>query len=416
MAKGARELSAGATPPSWSKDRMIAIAIAITLAAAGAAVGVAPLGAAFTDTQADQVRPYPPTGRPGIIVATDADAAGHNGVSVNAATVSGVGAAGLVHPAGWRPEPLRALRPRSCSHRAQARGCAGTPIEVRAVLLILLLVAACGSAPARPVPLSYSLSGSGPVVVLLHGHPQTAASWREVIPALDHRYRVLVVDQRGQGASPAPDVGYDARTRAGDVASLMRRLDVRNATVVGTDLGGHTAYALAVDHPDLVRRLVVLEAVLPGTRAASGPLSAPHIAQHANVNAMVQRTLGHEEAHVREFVCAGRDPCPYPADLLTDAAQALRQPGHLAGAFRPYTPLAQAAGKPSRLDVPVLAVGGERGIGSLPAQSLREVAPDVTEVVIPEATHWLAEEHPAQLLAALEPFLAGIAQRPAAPG
>ena len=282
------------------------------------------------------------------------------------------------------------------------------------VVLILLLVAACGSAPAHTVPLSYSVSGSGPVVVLLHGHPQTAASWREVVPALARSYRVLVVDQRGQGASPAPDAGYDARTRAGDLATLMRGLGIRSATVVGTDLGGHTAYALAVDHPPLVARLVVLEAVLPGTRAASGPLSAPHIARHANVDAMVQRTQGHEAAHVREFVCAGREPCPYPADLLTEAAQALRQPGHLAGAFRPYTPLAEAADRPSRLNIPVLAVGGERGIGPLPAHSLREVAADVTEVVIPGATHWLAEEHPAQLLTALEPFLARTNSRPSA--
>lgn len=252
-------------------------------------------------------------------------------------------------------------------------------------------------------------------MVLLHGHPQTAASWRDVVPALARNYRVLVVDQRGQGASPAPDVGYDARTRAGDLAALMRRLDVRSAAVVGTDLGAHTAYALAADHPDLVMRLVVLEAVLPGTHAAAGPLSAPHIARHANVQTMVQRTRGHEDTHVRDFVCAGRDPCPYPPDLLTEAAQSLRQPGHLAGAFRPYTPLAQAADKPSRLDVPVLAVGGERGVGSLPAQSLREVAADVTGVVIPGATHWLAEEHPAQLLAALEPFLARMDQRSSAP-
>ncbi|MDP9460945.1 MAG: alpha/beta hydrolase, partial [Actinomycetota bacterium] len=58
-----------------------------------------------------------------------------------------------------------------------------------------------------------------------------------------------------------------------------------------------------------------------------------------------------------------------------------------------------------RIDVPVLAVGGERGIGRLPADSLREVAGDVTGVVLPGATHWLAEEHPQQLLSVLEPFL-----------
>ncbi len=76
IAEGADELAAGATPVLVEGPLD---AIAITLAADGAAVGVAPLGTAFTDTQADQLRPYLPTGRPGVIVATDADQAGHQG-------------------------------------------------------------------------------------------------------------------------------------------------------------------------------------------------------------------------------------------------------------------------------------------------------------------------------------------------
>lgn len=141
------------------------------------------------------------------------------------------------------------------------------------VLLSLLLVSGCAAgAPDEPVPLAYSERGSGPVVVLLHGHPQTAGSWRAVVPALARTHRVIVVDQRGQGASPAPDDGYDAQTRARDVAALLRRLGVARAAVVGADLGGQAAYALARNEPALVDRLAVLEAVVPGTRAAAGPL------------------------------------------------------------------------------------------------------------------------------------------------
>jgi pimeloyl-ACP methyl ester carboxylesterase len=271
------------------------------------------------------------------------------------------------------------------------------------LLLVLLLLAGCG--PAEPVRLAYTQSGDGPVVVLLHGHAQTGASWRAVVPRLARQHRVLVVDVRGQGASPPADGGYDVRTRAADVAALLQRLGVERAAVVGADLGGHVAHALAAAEPELVTRLAVLEAVLPGTRAAAGPLSAPHVARHADVEQMVARTEGRELEHVRSFVCRDRVPCPHPPDLLEEAAQALRRPGRLRAAFAPYEELADPPGTAARVDVPVLAVGGERGIGTLPAQSLREVADDVTGVVLPGATHWLAEEHPAALLEVLEPFL-----------
>jgi len=277
------------------------------------------------------------------------------------------------------------------------------------MLPLLLLLSSCVPGSPSTVPLAFTESGVGPVVVLLHGHPQTAASWRAVVPRLAQRYRVLVVDQRGQGASPAPADGYDARTRARDVAALLRRLSVTRASVVGTDLGGQTAYALAHDDPGLVSRLAVLEAVVPGTRAAAGPLAAPHIARFTGVDAQVRSTLGREDAHVRGFVCAGRDPCPYPPDLLVEAGEALRRPGHLRGAFAPYTELVAPFRSPGRLpgSVPVLAVGGGDGVGLLPEQSLREVADNVRGVVLPGASHWLAEEQPQALLAALEPFLAG---------
>ncbi len=276
---------------------------------------------------------------------------------------------------------------------------------MRRILLILLLVAACTPSGPTPVSLAYTVSGEGSVVVLLHGHPQTAASWRAVAPALAERHRVVVVDQRGQGASLAPDGDYDLSSRADDVASLLRELGVTRASVVGTDLGGHVAFALARDEPSLVDRLAVLEAVVPGTAAAAGPLSAPHIARHADVKRMVERTRGREAQHVRDFVCATRNPCPYPPDLIADSAASLRRPGHLRAAFAPYEELAATAGDPGRVDVPVLAVGGSAGIGGLPAASLREVADDVSEVVLPGASHWLAEENPDALLAALGPFL-----------
>ena len=273
-------------------------------------------------------------------------------------------------------------------------------------LLAALLLAGCssGAGPAR-VDLAFTVTGRGPVVVLLNGHPQVAASWDAITPGLARQHRVVVVDQRGQGDSPAPADGYEMATRAADVAALLRRLGVRRAAVVGADLGGQTAFALARDNPDLITRLAVLEAVVPGTRAAQAPLSDPHISQFAEVGPMVQRTRDREEEHVRVFVCADRVPCPHPPALLERYTDGLRQPGHLRSAFAPYVELRDPP-EPGRVHVPVLAVGGAHGIGDLPAQSLREVADDVTGVVLPGANHWLAEEHAPQLLGVLMTFLA----------
>ena len=263
-----------------------------------------------------------------------------------------------------------------------------------ALAAAVLLSAGCAG-PADLTRLRVTEQGSGPAVVLLHGHPQTSASWREVVPALAQDHRVLVVDV----------LGPTAAGRADAVAEELRRRGVPSAAVVGTDLGGHTAFALARDHPALVSRLAVLEAVVPGTRAAAGPLSSPHIARHADYEQMAERVEGREREHVRDFVCRRRSPCPHPPDLLRESAAQLERDG--AAAFAPYAELVGELPRPGRVEVPVLAVGGAAGIGDLPARSLREVADEVTGVVLPGATHWLAEEHAPQLLDVLRPFLSG---------
>lgn len=265
---------------------------------------------------------------------------------------------------------------------------------------------------ADAVEISYLAGGSGPPVVLLHGHPQTAASWRRVLPRLLDHHRVVVVEQRGQGRSTAPPGGYDAATRAADVAVVLRTLRLGPAAVVGADLGGQVAFSLARDFPDLVSRLAVLEAVVPGTSAAAGPLSDDHIRRNADVATMTRLVTGHELAYVEHFACGDRSPCPYPRGILQASAQALRGPDHLRAAFAPYAALAsdaltnrRARAEGRLVRVPVLAAGGQHGIGDLPAASLSEVAGDVTGAVVPAGNHWLAEEYPDALLRVLLPFV-----------
>lgn len=109
--------------------------------------------------------------------------------------------------------------------------------------------------------------GAGPPVLLLHGFPQTHLMWRHVAPALADRFTVVCADLRGYGrsgcpASAADHAPYAKRAMARDMVVVMERLGFPRFAVAGHDRGGRVAYRLALDHPDRVDRLAVLD-VLP---------------------------------------------------------------------------------------------------------------------------------------------------------
>jgi haloacetate dehalogenase len=109
--------------------------------------------------------------------------------------------------------------------------------------------------------------GEGPAVVLLHGHPRTHTTWYRVAPELAQAgFTVVCPDLRGYGRSskPTPDERHEVycdRTMAADIVALMRSLGHCRFAVVGHDRGSYVAYRAALDHPDSVTRLVVLDSV-----------------------------------------------------------------------------------------------------------------------------------------------------------
>jgi haloacetate dehalogenase len=109
--------------------------------------------------------------------------------------------------------------------------------------------------------------GSGPGLLLLHGFPQTHLMWRDVAPILARHFTVICADLRGYGRSgcPAsrPDHGpYAKRVMASDMASVMAKLGFLRFSVAGHDRGGRVAYRLALDYPERIERLAVLD-ILP---------------------------------------------------------------------------------------------------------------------------------------------------------
>lgn len=121
--------------------------------------------------------------------------------------------------------------------------------------------------------------GDGPAVVLLHGHPRTSATWHRVAPRLvDAGYTVVCPDLRGYGSSSKPETTpdhapYCKRAMASDVLTLMRHLGHETFTVAGHDRGSYVAFRLAMDHPQAVTRLAVLDSVPIGEALARATAS-----------------------------------------------------------------------------------------------------------------------------------------------
>ena len=109
-----------------------------------------------------------------------------------------------------------------------------------------------------------AVGGQGPPLLLLHGHPQNHVTWRKIAPALAEHFTIVAADLRGYGDSGKPDggenhVAYAKRTMARDQVALMAALDFPRFGIVGHDRGGRVAHRLALDHPDAVTRLALLD-------------------------------------------------------------------------------------------------------------------------------------------------------------
>jgi pimeloyl-ACP methyl ester carboxylesterase len=262
--------------------------------------------------------------------------------------------------------------------------------------------------------------GEGPPLLLVHGWPQTWYAWRLLMPTLARDFSVVAVDQRGIGLSDKPEDGYDTGTLAGDLVALMAALGHQRFAMYGTDTGLIIAYALAADHPDRLDRLVVSEAPIPGISPPFPLLLPPplnarlwHLAFNqlpAEVNEQLVR--GREDVFFgAEFAAsAGTNKLPaaavsYYIGILAADPDALHGSFQLYRAF-PTTIEQNQQRKTRRLTLPVLAIGGAESSGAMVADTMKLVADDVQGVVLAGAAHWVAEQAPQELLAALTTFLA----------
>jgi pimeloyl-ACP methyl ester carboxylesterase len=261
------------------------------------------------------------------------------------------------------------------------------------------------------VLLHYVTAGRGPPLVLIHGWPQTWFEWLRVMPALAEKYTVIAPDMRGLGDSSRPLTGYDKQTVARDIWQVVNgKLGHDRFFLAGHDWGGPTAYALATQHPEAVRRLAIVDVVIPGD---GGDFSQGgrrwHHQFHMTPDLPEALMQGREDVYLRWFY---REfsylPTAIGEDEIREYLRTYRQPGAMRAGFSYYRALPQDAATNReiiarmKLDMPVLAIGGakSRGRGTEPEESLKRVATNVRGVVVPDCGHFIPEEQP-EILARL---------------
>jgi len=266
----------------------------------------------------------------------------------------------------------------------------------------------------------------GPALLLLHGYPQTHAIWHKVAPRLAQRYNVVASDLRGYGDSAKPAAtanheSYSKRVMARDQAELMSSLGFGSFLLVGHDRGARVAHRLAVDHPDRVDKVVVLDI-------------APTLAMYEQTTEFFARAYWHWfflilPAHGPERMI-GADAKAYLREKMADSVdRGVFAPEAWAEYERCFTPGAihascedyrAAAGVDlvhDRADrdagrgikCPVLALWGERGIIGRcfrPIDEWKRVAADVRGHDVPSG-HYIPEEVPELLVDELEGFFGG---------
>ncbi|HXD06166.1 MAG TPA: alpha/beta hydrolase [Burkholderiaceae bacterium] len=267
--------------------------------------------------------------------------------------------------------------------------------------------------PTQGATLHVRVGGSGPAVVLIHGFGDTGDMWAPLAIALARDHRVVVPDLRGMGLSSIPQGGYDKKTQAGDIRSVLDKLGIEKADIVGHDIGTMVAYAYAARYPQQTTKLVVMDAPVPGVPPWEQIVRNP-LLWHFDFGGKdaLRLVQGRERIYLDRFWndFAG-DPSKINEATRVHYARLYARPGAMRASFAQFQSIRQdaqdnAQSVKTKLGMPVLAIGGEKSFGANEAAVMRNAATNVTELVVPGSGHWLMEEAPAATIKAVQEFLA----------
>ena len=267
-------------------------------------------------------------------------------------------------------------------------------------------------------------AGSGPPLVLVHGYPQTHSMWHRIAPALAEEFTVVAPDMRGYGRSSKPpggegSVAYSKREMARDIVELMATLGHETFRYAGHDRGARVGYRLALDHPERVERIALLD-IMPTIEqfeslGRRGSLAAFHWFFLAQPAPFPERLIGGDpEQFLLDMLGRWRgDDSPFAEEALADYVRAFNDPETVRATCDDYRAGAtidcdldeadRAAGK--RISAPLLVLWGDgRGDRRSGMMEVWQRWADNVEGQGISCGHFLPEEAPEETLAALRAF------------
>ena len=257
-------------------------------------------------------------------------------------------------------------------------------------------------------------AGHGPAVLLLHGYGETGDMWTSLAADLVQDHQVIVPDLRGLGLSAKPPGGFDKKTQASDMAGVLAALGVDQIDLVAHDIGNMVAFQFAAQHPERVRRLVLIDAPVPGVGPWEDILKNPLLWHFRFGGPDMERLVaGRERIYLDRFWNEfSADPTKIDEATRAHYAQLYARPGAMHAGFAQFAAFDQDAADNrawlatgARLPMPLLAVGGEKSFGTTMAAVMRAAATDVREGIIPGSGHWIMEENPQATIILVRGFL-----------
>jgi haloacetate dehalogenase len=272
------------------------------------------------------------------------------------------------------------------------------------------------------------IGGSGQPLLLIHGFPQSHAMWHPIAPALMENFTIIMPDLRGYGNSSCPpngpgNVPYSKRVMAADLVGLMRELGHEQFLVCGHDRGARVAYRMALDHPDRVTRLAVLDIVPTHAMWTNFSVKLGMKAYHwlflAQPEPLPEMLIGRAAIEWVDYTIASwtkaRDLSAFDPRALDEYRAAFRRPEHVHAMCNDYRAgqtvdlendiADREAGR--RIACPTLAVWGDAGFPGetgTPLDIWRDWCVDVSGRGI-DSGHFVVEENPSAALDLLLPFL-----------
>jgi haloacetate dehalogenase len=271
------------------------------------------------------------------------------------------------------------------------------------------------------------IGGSGPPLLLLHGYPQTHVMWHRVAPALGARFTVVCADLRGYGDSGKPDSDpehrvYSKRATAGDMVELMAALGYERFRLAGHDRGGRVAHRLALDHPERVASLAVLDIVPTRTifRTADQAIATAYFHWFFLIQPydLPERLIGGDPTYWLHRMLGAWSSRGLPAfapEALAEYERCFADPKVIHGSCEDYRAAASIdlrhdeADLDKRIQCPVLALWGRHGLMERHFDVLatwRERSAGPVSGHALDCGHFLAEERPVETAEALLEFFA----------